>query len=108
MRSFPFSMPRTRRPSPFPYTTLFRSGRRDDAELLLKHALVPYQQGRYPQALRWIRRGLEALDDAGSGEAAAQRARLTAPGVVERLETAPDPRSEEHTSELQSRENLVC
>src|SRR5690606_41342856 len=65
----------------FPYTTLFRSG---------------------PQAFR-IRTARVENHDVGAGGRALQRAheRDRAHGVV-------GIRSEEHTSELQSRENLVC
>src|SRR5690606_41788313 len=68
----------------FPYTTLFRSD--DLAAMVLHHPLrdlgydfdVPLLDGEH------------VTDDAGTGF----------------VHTAP--RSEEHTSELQSRENLVC
>src|SRR2546426_1341625 len=65
----------------FPYTTLFRS-EVDSAE--------------YPFADRWFERGGSALHyvDEGSGP----------PGLM----LHGNPRSEEHTSELQSPCNLVC
>src|SRR3712207_7795176 len=66
----------------FPYTTLFRSGRvREDGEP------VESEQGPRPR-----RRRLRA-DDA-------------VPGV--HLDDVVEARSEEHTSELQSRQYLVC
>src|SRR5690606_41624932 len=73
----------------FPYTTLFRSdpaGRE-----------VPRRSACRPAASR--RRG-----------SAAQAARPRARGEAQRLvrRRLPRARSEEHTSELQSRENLVC
>src|SRR3712207_7830850 len=64
----------------FPYTTLFRSARRGE-------------QGRY-RAGRLRRRREPALD------------LLRAPRG--RREARPQARSEEHTSELQSRQYLVC
>src|SRR5437660_3114019 len=67
----------------FPYTTLFRSHRRPDEA----HNLVE----RGP--------GLEYSRDA-------QLFQLG--GVLVRNYTADDDRSEEHTSELQSRGHLVC
>src|SRR2546426_6448640 len=73
----------------FPYTTLFRS-----------RALAP--RGREPQAeLDPLHRrdGHEGL-----GEASVE---LPVPGDVG-AEADRDPRSEEHTSELQSPCNLVC
>src|SRR5690242_21124196 len=80
------------RPTLFPYTTLFRSGaaqhgrrdRRSSARAGLGTAARPLAR----------RRGTEPR------RAARPRRRLCA-----RL---PPPRSEEHTSELQSHVNLVC
>src|SRR2546430_11864237 len=66
----------------FPYTTLFRSRHRPAAA---------GERGRLQPAL------LEGVLRAGQGAA---RARRHSPAV--------DPRSEEHTSELQSQSNLVC
>src|SRR5690606_41758870 len=88
------------RSTPFPYTTLFRSGfaqgpraaplkqlilRRRRAEILSKPigTNVRVEPDRVGQKDRW-----SARDDAEADSAGA--------------------RSEEHTSELQSRENLVC
>src|SRR5690606_40044574 len=74
------------RPTLFPYTTLFRS--------------ADPPQGPHPPRFppRW---------PAGDGRVAAARCSATAgprgPGGAR-----PATRSEEHTSELQSRENLVC
>src|SRR5438874_8719743 len=68
----------------FPYTTLFRSGEVDCAQALLqKNAKV------------------NSLDKAGR-LSAAQTCWATSKGV------RPALRSEEHTSELQSRRDLVC
>src|SRR3712207_7204692 len=66
----------------FPYTTLFRSG----------SGLLVDDQG-----------GLEALLET---VAARRRLRLPDRGAAGRR--GRDPRSEEHTSELQSRQYLVC
>src|SRR2546430_5565357 len=72
----------------FPYTTLFRSTPRDSAF----HALNRLAYGARPGeadsiarvgVMRWIEQQLDA-------------------------DHVPDPRSEEHTSELQSQSNLVC
>src|SRR5690606_41637631 len=84
MRMFSFMLPRPPRSTLFPYTTLFRSDQvRGDDE-------------RQPQ-------GVEPLGhlgaDAGLGEDPAEGAARAGD---------EDDRSEEHTSELQSRENLVC
>src|SRR5690606_41435802 len=94
-----------RRPSRstlFPYTTLFRSDRsamvadREDVEQSLRRMLVP----------------AIARVDHVRRDAVGEELRGTGRGVTDhdhvdphRLEIA---RSEEHTSELQSRENLVC
>src|SRR5690606_41456111 len=78
------------RPTPFPYTTLFRSGPR---------AVLPDRQHRAcAHADRGGQAGLSfLLGHRGMSEVGAR----VRPGR-RRL------RSEEHTSELQSRENLVC
>src|SRR2546422_2389969 len=68
----------------FPYTTLFRS----DAEVSLSGA----------------RPAVDRFDHQPAGRRAARRA----PREPVRLRRRHDPRSEEHTSELQSRLHLVC
>src|SRR3712207_7683377 len=81
----------------FPYTTLFRSG--DD----VGHGDGDCTVGRVPD-----RRAPDPFQDAFTGLIAA-RAVTTAVmlGVFEALHERPS-RSEEHTSELQSRQYLVC
>src|SRR5690606_41657029 len=83
------------RPSPFPYTTLFRSraalhldGRPRLEGLLEARVAIGHDEQRGGQAA--------ALQ---IGQQAAPRRRGFGGGEL---------RSEEHTSELQSRENLVC
>src|SRR5690606_41505639 len=95
-----------RRPPPrsplFPYTTLFRSllpiGRRAVRERIGRHA--PARVALQPVVADRGGRREPLLDVAGLEHAAAS-VRVARPdaGVA---------RSEEHTSELQSRENLVC
>jgi class 3 adenylate cyclase/tetratricopeptide (TPR) repeat protein len=46
--------------------------------VIIKQAQVPSWLGNYPQALRWITRGLGVLREAGGTEAAIERARLCA------------------------------
>src|SRR5690349_23652226 len=76
----------------FPYTTLFRSGQLVERGDVAVHAEDPF----------------------GGDEAAAEPApvarkdRAEAFGVVVGVDAEPRPRSEEHTSELQSRRDLVC
>src|SRR2546422_4803850 len=78
----------------FPYTTLFRS-HDPQAEL-----------GEAPRA--HMARHALALDDARRVGAGRDRARLAVARVAVRLRPAREVRSEEHTSELQSRLHLVC
>src|SRR3712207_8455123 len=69
----------------FPYTTLFRSGV-VDRDLVLERSALADREGRGVFAV---------LHDLGDH-------------VLERVEGLPVKRSEEHTSELQSRQYLVC
>src|SRR5207253_9070809 len=82
---FFLSTPRPPRSTLFPYTTLFRSDRDLDDEVVVTPRLQPRQHRHLPAAL-----DLEDADRVG-----------VADHVV-------DERSEEHTSELQSRGHLVC
>src|SRR5260370_4743775 len=89
----------TRRPprSPlFPYTTLFRS--------LYAIVIGPMMTGKYSTVLPLK----FAVSVVGMGES--EPAKLTTPPArsVRPLPEPPPPRSEEHTSELQSHLNLVC
>src|SRR5690606_41131005 len=87
--------PRSR---PFPYTTLFRSGA----------ASATHSFAREPQ--RTGRRGRPARGGAlRRCVVGAERPARCAVGVRPWPQVGHRrPRSEEHTSELQSRENLVC
>src|SRR5690606_41768632 len=94
-----------RRPGPprFPYTTLFRSGAASRSPERFGQQCVDEGFGvEHAQVLG-------ALADAGKADRDAELARqrkhhAALGGAVE----LGDHRSEEHTSELQSRENLVC
>src|SRR5690606_39631554 len=95
----------TRRPptsTPFPYTTLFRSRQlRDDRPGIAGRAVrdrVPAQLALRDDRAR--RTGTGALAPRARDRLADRRG-----GAVR---TPGRARSEEHTSELQSRENLVC
>src|SRR5690606_40032875 len=81
------------RPTLFTYTTLFRSA---DAAPATERSTAP------PPRRRSWRRSCPGLHPLGARSS--QRATTFEPHRRHRL----DPRSEEHTSELQSRENLVC
>src|SRR5207302_10458183 len=98
----------TRRPprSPhFPYTTLFRSPRDRGFFDKRNDALAPNIKNVYPKALTgdtsvvlfWSRIGLAYRTDAVAKKPTSWKDFWDA-----------EYRSEEHTSELQSRENLVC
>src|SRR5205823_14480717 len=96
--TFVTAAPRSPRPTPFPYTTLFRSARNerdldragidDDARPHVGQDPAPHRSLVAEAAVG------DRLDRAGDGQGAA---------------LAGDPRrSEEHTSELQSLASLVC
>src|SRR3712207_7741007 len=90
----------------FPYTTLFRSLAELGERLAQGHRRDPEHGGEVGLrgqllAVRQETQGDGAADPADDG-LAAQRA------VVERSEDGAPRRSEEHTSELQSRQYLVC
>src|SRR5205085_8587439 len=83
-------MPPPPRSTLFPYTTLFRSGVVGEQELQHTGDRLPERQRRRQSCpLRQVRVAGQ-LDRA------------------ERVDGARRPRSEEHTSELQSQSNLVC
>src|SRR5690606_40406966 len=90
--------------TPFPYTTLFRSAFHIvfDPEQKAGDKLAPLLLARVKE--RGGRR-LEASRDDLFHQVDGQL--LVAPSKRQRHHTDP-VRSEEHTSELQSRENLVC
>src|SRR3712207_7176362 len=76
----------------FPYTTLFRS--------TIQHAVDNLQPGQVAYVLPHI-----------NGEGYSENVAITKPGDPANpkwLIGLSDPRSEEHTSELQSRQYLVC
>src|SRR5690606_41221754 len=82
-------------PTPFPYTTLFRSV--PDTEF--QQAIQPKRLQIAPGLTHWL--GTQLLQ-----VGLEPRIIDTPPWTLSRFQT--DLRSEEHTSELQSRENLVC
>src|SRR5690606_40468972 len=94
-------------PSPplFPYTTLFRSGRVSGIERfpVRTWTLDRFSGGRARQGAALGAVGQLGLGTVRElvGEAPGPGTDIDAGGVLGR-------RSEEHTSELQSRENLVC
>src|SRR5690606_41634330 len=85
---------RRRRAPPFPYTTLFRSGRNQVCASAF--ALTPFEVAIAGRSAALA--GREFVGVHRQTHAATSLAPVEACGL----------RSEEHTSELQSRENLVC
>src|SRR5438445_5775393 len=85
--SFLFMLPRPPVSTLFPYTTLFRSGHGVDQQEGMHVVFVQPPQQQAAHVSRW----LEPIDPATR--------RLLLRGLY---------RSEEHTSELQSRQYLVC
>src|SRR5690606_41580531 len=85
-----------------PYTTLFRSGSGlpDDAERNQYDITQDQQQGSGDRGPAFQQ---DVADDDGEHPSRQQN-----PVLHREAEGALHPRSEEHTSELQSRENLVC
>src|SRR3712207_6908196 len=81
----------------FPYTTLFRS--RDARRRQRARQDRLHRQGALAERLR---------DDRGRRAAAVQPAVQQLDDAGPHGGAAPGPRSEEHTSELQSRQYLVC
>src|SRR5207244_11762685 len=94
-----------RRPPLFPYTTLFRSVA-DDVGLAVDFGVGGIEGGHVAESLDH-----REPDDVGEAELAAARALQVvvgdAPVDLEQL-GGNRPRSEEHTSELQSPDQLVC
>src|SRR5206468_11799344 len=94
---FFFIIPPPPAPPLFPYTTLFRSPRPADDPLLAPGHVGPVHVPVAPQARLLLDEVVALLEQ-----------RL-AEGVLALLGRRRDPpRSEEHTSELQSRSDLVC
>src|SRR5690349_22578999 len=79
----------------FPYTTLFRS--RDELRLLHDLRGRGIRRGRSHAAIRSVAQSFDG-----------QRQSVGLPSVHPRHQRKSASRSEEHTSELQSRRELVC
>src|SRR5690606_41167748 len=92
---FLLSPPRPHSHTLFPYTTLFRSDQRERIESYLKEAGLA-------SAIR-----VEQYDRSATSKDR-ERMRERPPHVLLTNYMMLEYRSEEHTSELQSRENLVC
>src|SRR5690348_18052066 len=75
----------------FPYTTLFRSSAKEE--------------GRYQESLSYL---VQLASRDFAAEALCYEKLGELPNAAKNYEKAADPRSEEHTSELQSPVHLVC
>src|SRR5207244_9420391 len=85
------------RPTLFPYTTLFRSGADADPGAVDPAAGRRPRPGRAGADRDRENRRVRPADD-----------RADRPGALSAAGTGPHARSEEHTSELQSPDHLVC
>src|SRR5690606_41635274 len=91
--------------TPFPYTTLFRSMRTSLLDTLLEAAVRNVGRGSTDLAIYEIGSVTRPTGPLSSSPLPPP-GRLPEPVDLEAVRAAV--RSEEHTSELQSRENLVC
>src|SRR5690606_40891814 len=89
-------------PTLFPYTTLFRSDPEAAATGLLVYRLIRHW------GLALDREAATCIFTALSGDTGSFRYSNTTAEALEAARQAVLARSEEHTSELQSREKLVC
>src|SRR3712207_8971864 len=85
----------------FPYTTLFRSGFSKELKWFSHSATPLLSHIRNPSC--WSEAELHCHRSVRSGQVLAGRAHPSRNGILR-----PVARSEEHTSELQSRQYLVC
>src|SRR5690606_41873601 len=93
-------------PPLFPYTTLFRSERREEiraAMIALAELEWVFARGHFAQEFRC---SIPRFSDDATPRLKLRWARH--PLLEDVLKRQGIKRSEEHTSELQSRENLVC
>src|SRR5207244_12615859 len=88
-------------PTPFPYTTLFRSGPRASAAQAKKRPASPGL--RYTSCAQSV----TAISSTCS-LVRGHQPRRTAITLMPKASANARPRSEEHTSELQSPDHLVC
>src|SRR5205807_9131195 len=99
-----FSAPRLTASPLFPYTTLFRS---DRVRVRAARALHEEHEVEGQEPLEAGRAALE-LDGIGPHLVGHEDTEMVSVGVELELVVPLPPRSEEHTSELQSPCNLVC
>src|SRR5690606_40556890 len=90
--------------TPFPYTTLFRSGLKAGETLLIHGAT----SGIGVTAIQMAKAAGATVIATSRGPEKAAAARALGADISLDARSDDLARSEEHTSELQSRENLVC
>src|SRR5947208_12808233 len=97
-------MPRPPRSPLFPYTTLFRSrGERGIGALMgEREHFIPVGRAAFLAGLPLLQHGADLRD------VPTQHLVATRPDFVDERQLRGDVRSEEHTSELQSPDHLVC
>src|SRR5690606_40920400 len=98
----------TRRSTPFPYTTLFRSARMNLHERYMRRCLDLARMAQKNVSPNPMVGAVIVVDNkiVGEGHTSAYGGSHAEVNAVE--DVLQTYRSEEHTSELQSRENLVC
>src|SRR5690242_20900352 len=96
-------MRRPQRSTLFPYTTLFRS--QLEKAITKKTRLFWINSPSNPSGMAYTHAELKAL-----GEVLRKHPHvvIATDDMYEKILWSPEPRSEEHTSELQSHVNLVC
>src|SRR5207302_11003496 len=97
------SVPRPPRAALLPYTTLFRSTLREPLHAdAVERQIARYDAEDAAKVSRLVRA------NAGTNAVVDQIVSLYGEIIAENMRRGEPNRSEEHTSELQSRENLVC
>src|SRR5690606_39968989 len=99
---------RTPRPTLLPYTTLFRSTRLNNAPEPIGLKGLTSFYGSAIGAQRQSELWLKSDSTAGENDKNTFRSSHSTRDISRAFAEAGGLRSEEHTSELQSRENLVC
>src|SRR5690606_40779952 len=97
---------RAPRATPFPYTTLFRS--KEHAQRQEQEKAASRRQALRRVVLRLLAHGRSASGFRALSDLLLMPAASSSASSRLRARWSSRTRSEEHTSELQSRENLVC
>src|SRR5690606_40039345 len=100
-------IPRPPRSTPFPYTTLFRS-HHSEGFVAVTRAQTADSSGDKSSGGATIRSGIAVTVASDSDDLRPLCFTANVPRIQNCCDLTHERRSEEHTSELQSRENLVC